>query len=93
MRKCISHVTSKSVDVLFLAMGHGESRAFLEKRASAPGRHEGESAIDSDVCVIDLSQDFRLAAYSKLGDRQFIYGLPEINRAKTKGAKSIADNA
>ena len=37
------------IDVLFLCMGHGQSKAFME-----------ENEVPEEVTVIDLSQDFRL---------------------------------
>jgi N-acetyl-gamma-glutamyl-phosphate reductase len=59
----------EDIDVLFLCSGHGESRKFLQE-------HE----IPAHIRVIDLSNDFRLSAASKTGQRKFIYGLPELNR-------------
>ena len=40
---------TNAIDVLFLCLGHGESKKFLE-----------ENKIDSKIKIIDLSQDFRL---------------------------------
>src|SRR5262245_46841674 len=57
---------STDIDVLFLCLGHGESKKFLTENKIAPG-----------VKVIDLANDFRLAHSSKLETRSFIYGLPE----------------
>ena len=70
---------TNDVDVLFLCVGHGEAKEFLE-----------ENKIDGKIRVIDLSQDFRLrnAKYEK---RNFIYGLPELNREKIRSAKNIAN--
>ena len=59
----------EDIDVLFLCSGHGESRKFLQ-----------EHGIPAHIRVIDLSNDFRLSASSKIGQRKFIYGLPELNR-------------
>lgn len=66
------------VDVLFLCLGHGESKKFIE-----------ENAIPSHTKIIDLSQDFRLG--ETIGDRKFIYGLPELNREEVKKASNIAN--
>jgi len=66
------------VDVLFLCLGHGESRKFLE-----------EEKIDKAVRIIDLSQDFRLG--EKSGERVFIYGLPELNRESLRRAHNVAN--
>jgi N-acetyl-gamma-glutamyl-phosphate reductase len=68
------------IDVLFLCVGHGEARKFLEA-----------NAIDAKVKIIDLSQDFRLAAHSRLGDRTFEYGLPELGKEKISSAHNIAN--
>lgn len=77
--------TSSDVDVLFLCLGHGEARKFLEKESIA-----------SHVRIIDLSQDFRWQETSDLTDgggvqRSFIYGLPELNREAIRSAKNIAN--
>lgn len=71
---------SDDIDVLFLCVGHGEARKFLE-----------ENHIADHVRVIDLSQDFRLSKNAKFGNRQFVYGLPELNRKDIKGAKNVAN--
>lgn len=63
-------------DVLFLCGGHGQSEIFL-------GNHD----IHKDTCVIDLSADFRL---NREGN-DFIYGLTELNKAKIKASKKIAN--
>lgn len=68
------------VDVLFLCVGHGDARKFMEA-----------TDIPDSVKVIDLSQDFRLEAGSKIGNREFVYGLPEINREKISAAGNIAN--
>jgi len=67
---------SDAIDVLFLCVGHGAARKFLEANAIAPS-----------VKIIDLSQDFRLSA--KAGD--FVYGLPELQREKIREAAHIAN--
>jgi N-acetyl-gamma-glutamyl-phosphate reductase len=68
------------IDVLFLCLGHGESKKFLT-----------ENKIADSVKIIDLANDFRLANSSQLGTRSFIYGLPELNRDKIKSANNIAN--
>ena len=67
-------------DVLFLCFGHNESRSFLE-----------QTTINEQVKIIDLSQDFRLADKNKIGDRSFIYGLPELHKEKIIAGKNIAN--
>ncbi len=57
---------SNNIDVLFLCLGHGESKKFLQ-----------ENKIAASVRIIDLSQDFRHTQNAILGKRKFIYGLPE----------------
>ncbi len=68
------------IDVLFLCVGHGDTKKFLE-----------QNVIPDIVKIIDLSQDFRLSQNSKLKGKNFIYGLPELNRDKIKSAQNIAN--
>ena len=68
------------VDVLFLCLGHSESRKFLT-----------ENKIQNNIKVIDLANDFRLQKDQHFGDRQFVYGLPELNRDKIRTAQNIAN--
>ena len=71
---------SNEIDVLFLCLGHGESKKFLS-----------ENKISDHIKVIDLANDFRLQANSKEGNRQFVYGLPELNRDAIREANNIAN--
>ncbi|MFT3846234.1 MAG: N-acetyl-gamma-glutamyl-phosphate reductase [Lacibacter sp.] len=71
---------SSDVDVLFLCLGHGESKKFL-----------AENVIDERIRIIDLANDFRLNASSQIGNRKFVYGLPELNKAEIKAAQNIAN--
>jgi N-acetyl-gamma-glutamyl-phosphate reductase len=71
---------SNDIEVLFLCVGHGEAKKFL-----------GENEIDVKVKIIDLSQDFRLSQQSVAGKRQFIYGLPELNKEQIRSANNIAN--
>jgi N-acetyl-gamma-glutamyl-phosphate reductase len=66
------------IDVMFLCLGHGEARKFLEANDVA-----------DHIKVIDLSQDFRLGETVK--GREFVYGLPEMQRDLIKTAKNIAN--
>ncbi len=68
------------IDVLFLCLGHGESKKFLT-----------ENKISGKIKVIDLANDFRLSQSSKLEARSFVYGLPELNRDKIKKANNVAN--
>lgn len=70
----------KDIDVLFLCVGHGDAKKFLQ-----------ENPINDNVKIIDLSQDFRLTANSSIENRQFVYGLPELNKAKIASANNIAN--
>lgn len=65
-------------DVLFLCVGHGASKKFLANHT-----------IPTGVKIIDLSMDFRLGEVYE--NRQFVYGLPELNKAQIKKAKNIAN--
>ena len=68
------------IEVLFLCVGHGEAKAFLQN-----------NKIKDSVRIIDLSQDFRLVKDARTGGRQFVYGLPEFNRDDIKYAGNIAN--
>ena len=68
----------QDVDVIFLCLGHGESKNFL-----------ADNTLKSPVKIIDLSQDFRLGQTA--GERSFVYGLPELNRETIMKAKNIAN--
>lgn len=69
-----------NIDVLFLCVGHGEAKKFLQ-----------ENSISEKIKIIDLSQDFRIAQSSQLEARSFVYGLPELNKAQIKSAHNIAN--
>lgn len=66
----------EKADVIFLCMGHGKSKEFVEQNNLPEG-----------LKIIDLSHDFRL----KRAGNDFIYGLPELNREAIKSAKYIAN--
>lgn len=68
------------VDVIFLCAGHNEARKLLT-----------EQTFQQATKIIDLSHDFRLHASNSIGDRTFIYGLPELNKAAIEGAQNIAN--
>ena len=70
----------QGIDVLFLCLGHSESRKFL-----------AENKVADKIKIIDLANDFRLEAESSTGNRQFVYGLPELNKEKIKLAYNIAN--
>jgi len=71
---------SQDIDVLFLCVGHGDAKKFL-----------AENPVDEKIKVIDLSQDFRLAHNASIGNRNFVYGLPELNKEQIQTANNIAN--
>lgn len=70
----------EAADVLFLCVGHGDAKEFME-----------QNTIGDKVRIIDLSQDFRLAKRSSFKNRKFIYGLPELNKTNISSATNIAN--
>ncbi|HRV54444.1 MAG: N-acetyl-gamma-glutamyl-phosphate reductase [Flavobacteriaceae bacterium] len=68
------------VDVVFLCLGHGHSKSFLEKHS-----------FSSSTKIIDLSNDFRLQPDAQFMGREFVYGLPELQKNKIKKAHNIAN--
>jgi N-acetyl-gamma-glutamyl-phosphate reductase len=66
--------------VLFLCLGHGDSKKFLS-----------ENEVADSIKVIDLANDFRLAHSSQLKARSFTYGLPELNKAQIQSAQNISN--
>lgn len=71
---------STDIDILFLCLGHGESKKFL-----------AENPIPANVKIIDLANDFRLKSHANSGGRQFVYGLPELNKKAIQSATAIAN--
>jgi N-acetyl-gamma-glutamyl-phosphate reductase len=71
---------SQNIDVLFLCVGHGDAKKFLDA-----------NPVNESVKIIDLSQDFRLRKNSVYSDRKFVYGLPELNRESIRKANNIAN--
>jgi N-acetyl-gamma-glutamyl-phosphate reductase len=65
-----------NIDVLFLCLPHGETKPFIENNSFSP-----------TTKIIDLSNDFRL----KKDAKDFIYGLPELNKNEIKNAKHVAN--
>ena len=73
------------VDVVFFCFGHGKSEAFLK-----------EHTIPENVKIIDLAQDFRIKREAPLnppegGKREWVYGLPEINKEDIQKAQHVAN--
>ena len=69
-----------NVNVVFLCLGHGKSKSFLEQ-------HQ----FSKDTKIIDLGNDFRLTKDAEFDGKQFVYGLPELNKAAIKSANYIAN--
>ncbi len=67
-----------SPDVLFLCLGHGISRQFVDSNNISP-----------DCRIIDLGNDFRLDG--DYAGRHFVYGLCESVRNEIAGAHDIAN--
>lgn len=68
------------VDVLFLCLGHGNSRKFLEN-----------NSFSKSTKIIDLSNDFRLKNDAVFQGREFVYGLPELQKTRVESAENIAN--
>lgn len=75
-----TNTLDQDIDVLFLCVGHGDASKFLTA-----------NDIKASIKIIDLSQDFRLAGSAVIGNRNFVYGLPELQREAIKSATNIAN--
>jgi N-acetyl-gamma-glutamyl-phosphate reductase len=76
-------LTNGSIDVLFLCLGHGESKKFI-----------AENKISDKIKIIDLANDFRLSDKGQrptINNQPVIYGLPELNREQIRSAQHIAN--
>ena len=78
--QCFTDKADLEVDVVFLCLGHGNSGKFLS-----------EWPFSLNTRVIDLSNEFRLESNTSAGDRNFIYGLPEYQKAAIQNARNIAN--
>ena len=76
----LSALENGNINVLFLCLGHGDSKKFLK-----------ENNVHDTVKIIDLANDFRLTQNSQLRTHSFIYGLPELNRDAIKTAQYVAN--
>ncbi|PKP05492.1 MAG: N-acetyl-gamma-glutamyl-phosphate reductase [Bacteroidetes bacterium HGW-Bacteroidetes-5] len=68
----------KEIDLIFLTLGHGLSKRYLD-----------ELNLPESCKIIDLGNDFRLDTHYKGED--FVYGLCELNREEIVKAKYIAN--
>ncbi|KFF17106.1 N-acetyl-gamma-glutamyl-phosphate reductase [Flavobacterium hydatis] len=73
-------VLNPDVNVLFLCLGHGRSVSFLK-----------ENKFAGHTKIIDLGNDFRLNKDANFDGKEFIYGLPELNKTAIKKAQFIAN--
>jgi N-acetyl-gamma-glutamyl-phosphate reductase len=73
-------IINPNVNVVFLCLGHGKSISFLQEKAFA-----------SHTKIIDLGNDFRLNKDAHFQGKDFVYGLPELNKAEIKKANYIAN--
>jgi N-acetyl-gamma-glutamyl-phosphate reductase len=78
--KLFSSEINPQVDVVFLCLGHGNSRSFLEK-----------NTFSDHTRIIDLSNDFRLEKDATFLGRDFVYGLPELHKTQIQAAQNIAN--
>ncbi|WP_411893415.1 N-acetyl-gamma-glutamyl-phosphate reductase [Winogradskyella sp. A2] len=75
-----SSAVNKEIDVLFLCLGHGNSKDFLSK-----------IEFSKTTKIIDLSNDFRLKKDHVFQGKKFVYGLPELQKENIKKATHIAN--
>ena len=75
-----SDTINTDVDVLFLCLGHGNSKSFLEQHT-----------FFNHTKIIDLSNDFRLKDDALFNEKEFVYGLPELQKQQIKDANYIAN--
>jgi len=75
-----TNTLDQNIDVLFLCVGHGDASKFLTT-----------NEIKASIKIIDLSQDFRIATTASIGGRNFVYGLPELQRETIKLASNISN--
>ena len=68
------------VDVVFLCLGHGNSTKFLNN-----------NQFSEATGIIDLSNDFRLKKDADHNGKEFVYGLPELNKNRITTARYIAN--
>ena len=77
---CFTDRADPDADVVFLCLGHGNSGKFLSKWT-----------FNKTTRVIDLSNEFRLEGHTSFRDRDFVYGLPEYQKAAIRDARNIAN--
>ncbi|HIC8757887.1 N-acetyl-gamma-glutamyl-phosphate reductase [Elizabethkingia anophelis] len=68
----------QAADILFLCLPHKKSQPWLENNKISP-----------ETKIIDLGNDFRLEG--EFQNKNFVYGLPEFQKEKIKGANEVAN--
>ncbi|MBL7815502.1 MAG: N-acetyl-gamma-glutamyl-phosphate reductase [Saprospiraceae bacterium] len=69
-----------AIDVLFLCVGHGDAKKFVEA-----------TELPKYLKIIDLSQDYRHGANPNADTEGWVYGLPELNKSKIEQAQFVAN--
>ena len=77
---CFTDSVDPNIDLVFLCLGHGHSKDFLEK-----------NPFFDATKIIDLSTDFRAQANASLLGKTFVYGLREKNKSAIENAQFIAN--
>ena len=75
-----TNTVNPNVNVVFLCLGHGKSKVFLE-----------QNQFSAETKIIDLGNDFRLKKDQSFDGKAFVYGLPELNKSEIKNAQFIAN--
>jgi len=75
-----THAINLNIDVLFLCLGHGNSKKFLENHV-----------FSETTKIIDLGNDFRLEKEKLFQEKEFVYGLPELGIEALRKAKYVAN--
>lgn len=76
---CFSDDIDYASDVIFLCLGHGLSRKFIDTHLN----------LGDKTRIIDLGNDFRLEPNYK--GREFVYGMTDSDLTAIKGAQNIAN--
>ncbi|MEK9613594.1 MAG: N-acetyl-gamma-glutamyl-phosphate reductase [Flavobacteriaceae bacterium] len=71
---------NRNIDILYLCLGHGKSKAFLNRHS-----------FSEKTLIVDLGNDFRLQEDCGFEGRSFVYGLPELQKEAIEKAHSIAN--
>jgi N-acetyl-gamma-glutamyl-phosphate reductase len=76
----ISDADYSKIDVLFLCVGHGDAKKFVDN-----------TDLPKSLKIIDLSQDFRWGANPIATAEGWVYGLTELNKPLIQEAQYIAN--